>query len=204
MAYIMIADESYSIDSVEDEIAARIALAMAGLETAYVWHGEDDGLGDSYRTGRVLFATSHAVCDAQGWYGDHTQAYYVGTYAECAGWAKRGNYVVIKGVFYLGEKIHRADAARYEQCVDASRVARPWAPFLSMAEKAAKSRAEERRYIRRFELIDALHRAGFGRLRNFDKVVESALDTGHKLSIAELVESLVAAQREKSEPTTVG
>lgn len=55
MAYVIINDESFSIDTDEQEAAARAALHEAGIESAAVYAGEPDD-ESSYKTSNLLFA----------------------------------------------------------------------------------------------------------------------------------------------------
>jgi hypothetical protein len=56
MAYIMIHDQAFHVDTDEQVEEARAALCDACEEEAGIFEGEPDGLGDSYRNGRKLFA----------------------------------------------------------------------------------------------------------------------------------------------------
>lgn len=54
--HIFVGDEAYAIDTDEEIQAAREALRDAGLESAPVFAGEADGLGDAHRNGQILWA----------------------------------------------------------------------------------------------------------------------------------------------------
>jgi hypothetical protein len=56
MTYITIGDEAYPTNTSDEIAAAQSALAAAGLESAPVYAGEPDGLGDSYSSGQILWA----------------------------------------------------------------------------------------------------------------------------------------------------
>lgn len=60
--YVVIEDEAHPIDTAEQEASARAELAARGIESADVYAGEPDGLGDSYRTGSKLFAAPSGAC----------------------------------------------------------------------------------------------------------------------------------------------
>jgi hypothetical protein len=52
--YVMINDESYAVDSVDEVDLALDAMAQAGFAELDVFSGEPDGLGDSHRSGQKL------------------------------------------------------------------------------------------------------------------------------------------------------
>lgn len=54
--YIVIEDNTYPTNTLEEIEEAQAALREAGLAEAPVYAGEPDGLGDSYRNGQVLTA----------------------------------------------------------------------------------------------------------------------------------------------------
>ncbi len=58
MAYIMIGDDAHVIDTETKLVAAQLALAESGIESAPVYVGEPDGLGDSHANGQVLHAAA--------------------------------------------------------------------------------------------------------------------------------------------------
>lgn len=49
-------NETYSVDTEAEIAEAQAALASAGIASADVWAGDPDGVGDSYKSGRVLHA----------------------------------------------------------------------------------------------------------------------------------------------------
>jgi hypothetical protein len=54
--YIVIGEETYPVDTTEQIALAQASMQAADLEEADVYVGEPDGLGDSYKTGRKIFA----------------------------------------------------------------------------------------------------------------------------------------------------
>lgn len=57
MAYIIIADTIYPLDTDADVDDAKAALRASGLDSAEVFVGDPDGVeGDSYPNGQVLWA----------------------------------------------------------------------------------------------------------------------------------------------------
>lgn len=48
----------YTLSTPEEIESARVALRDAGVESAVIYAGEPDGLGDSYRNGQTLFAAA--------------------------------------------------------------------------------------------------------------------------------------------------
>jgi hypothetical protein len=59
--YITIDDHAYPTNTDEQVAAAREALREAGLESAKVYAGEPDGMGESYANGALLFAAESGV-----------------------------------------------------------------------------------------------------------------------------------------------
>lgn len=56
MAYIMINDEVFVVDTDEQVEEAKLVLLSEGIDSADVHVGEPDGLGDSYKNGSKVFA----------------------------------------------------------------------------------------------------------------------------------------------------
>jgi hypothetical protein len=60
VAYVVVGGLDYAVDTAEEIAVAKAALREVGIESAPVFVGEPDGLGDSYRNGQVLWAEPRA------------------------------------------------------------------------------------------------------------------------------------------------